>query len=147
MSKYIADVSVPISQPLGEAAASSTSIGVDVDAGGTSGATDCSVSMVESWTASLASTDAGASDSRAARLPDVRGAVEVCSTAMVGLRGAPMVTRMVYRLASLFGVGLIMRLLSCVTKVHITLVAVSIQLEEVVSPIRHDPHLLAQPPC
>ena len=55
MSKYIADMSVPISQPLGEAAALSTSIGVDVDAGGTNGATVGSVFMVGSWTAGLAS--------------------------------------------------------------------------------------------
>ena len=50
-------------------------------------------------------------------------------------------------LVSLPGEGLIVRLLSCVTIVHITLMAMSIQLEEVASPIRHDPHLLAQPPC
>ena len=70
LSKYIADVSVPISRLLGEAVASSTSIGVDVDAGGIDGATVGSVSMAGSWTASPASTGAGASDSWAARLPD-----------------------------------------------------------------------------
>ena len=91
----MADVSVPISRPLGEAAASSTSIGADVDAGGTSGVAESLVSMVESWAASPVSTDAGTSDSRAARLPDVGGAVKLCSTAMVGLRGAPTVTRIV----------------------------------------------------
>ena len=48
-------------------------------------------------------------------------------------------------LASLSGEGLIVRLLSRVTKVHIALMAVSIRLEEVASPIGHDPCLLAQP--
>ena len=49
-------------------------------------------------------------------------------------------------LASLFGTGLVMRLLSHVTKVHVVLMVASVWLEEVASPIRHDPHLLAQPP-
>ena len=44
--KYIVDVSVPISQPLVEAEASSTSIGVDMDTGSTSGAAAGSVSIV-----------------------------------------------------------------------------------------------------
>ena len=48
-------------------------------------------------------------------------------------------------LASLFGTGLVMRLLSRVTKIHIALVAASVRLEEVTSPIRRDPRLLAQP--
>ena len=95
LSKYIADVSVSISRLLGEVWASSTSIGADVDTGGTGGATVGSAFMVGSWTADPASTGAGASDSQAARLPDVGGAVELCSTALVGLQGAPTVTRMV----------------------------------------------------
>ena len=49
-------------------------------------------------------------------------------------------------LASLFGEGLVMRLLSRVTKVHITLAVASVRLEEVTSPIGRDPRLLAQPP-
>ena len=49
-------------------------------------------------------------------------------------------------LASLFGTGLVMHLLSRVTKVHVALAAASVRLEEVVSPIGRDPHLLAQPP-
>ena len=49
-------------------------------------------------------------------------------------------------LASLFGTGLVMHLLSRVTKVHVALVVASIWLEEVVSPIGRDPRLLAQPP-
>ena len=73
----------------------STSIGVDVDAGGTGGAAMGLVSMVGSWTAGLVLTGAGMSDSWAVRLPDIGGAVELCSTAMVGLQGAPTVTRMV----------------------------------------------------
>ena len=68
-----------------------------VDAGGTDGATVGSVSMAGSWTAGLASTGAGALDSRAARLPDAGGAVELSSTATAGLRGAPAVTKMVLR--------------------------------------------------
>ena len=49
-------------------------------------------------------------------------------------------------LASLPGEGLIVRILSHVTKVHVALAAVSVWLEEVVSPIGRDPRLLAQPP-
>ena len=49
-------------------------------------------------------------------------------------------------LASLLGEGLVMRLLSRVTKVHVMLTVASVWLEEVVSPIGRDPHLLAQPP-
>ena len=47
-------------------------------------------------------------------------------------------------LASLPGEGLIVHLLSHVTKVHIALAAVSVWLE-VASPIGRDPHLLTQP--
>ena len=50
-------------------------------------------------------------------------------------------------LVSLFGKGLVMCLLSHVTKVHITLTVASVQLKEVTSPIRCDPRLLAQPLC
>ena len=49
-------------------------------------------------------------------------------------------------LASLPGEGLIVCLLSRVTKAHVILMAASVQLEEVMSPIGCDPHLLAQPP-
>ena len=49
-------------------------------------------------------------------------------------------------LVSLPGEGLVMCLLSCVTEVHVMLAGASIWLEEVASPIRHDPCLLAQPP-
>ena len=73
-----------ISRPLGEAEASSTSIGVDVDAGSTGGATVGLVSMVGSWTEGLALTGVGASDSWAARPPNDGGAVEHSSTVMVG---------------------------------------------------------------
>ena len=48
-------------------------------------------------------------------------------------------------LASLPGKGLVVRLLSHVTKVHVVLAAASIRLEEVTSPIGCDPCLLAQP--
>ena len=48
-------------------------------------------------------------------------------------------------LVSLFGKGFVMRLLSRVTKVHVMLMAASVRLEEVTSPIGCDPHLLAQP--
>ena len=95
LSRYIADMSVPTSRLLGEAVASSTSIGVDVDAGGTDGAAVGLVSMAGSWTAGPASPGAGASDSRAAKLSDAGGAVELSSTATAGLRGAPTVTKMV----------------------------------------------------
>ena len=50
-------------------------------------------------------------------------------------------------LVSLPGEGLVVRLLSCVTKVHVVLTAASVQLEEVASPIGCDPCLLAQPLC
>ena len=80
---------------LGEAVASSTSIRVDVDAGGTDGAAMGSVSMAGSWTAGPASTGTSALDSQAARLPDAGGAVELSSTATAGLRGTPAVTKMV----------------------------------------------------
>ena len=50
-------------------------------------------------------------------------------------------------LGSLPGEGLIVHLLSRVTKVHVVLVAASIWLKEVASPIGCDPRLLAQPPC
>ena len=48
-------------------------------------------------------------------------------------------------LVSLFGKGFVMRLLSCVAKVHVALAAASIWLEEVAGPIRCNPCLLAQP--
>ena len=70
---------------------------MDVDAGGTSGTAVGSVSIVGSWTVGLTLTGVSASDSWAARLPDNGGAVELCSAVMVGLRGAPVVTRMVLR--------------------------------------------------
>ena len=56
----------------------------NVDTGGTSGTAVGLVSMVGSWTAGLASTGIGASDSQAARQPDDGGVVELCSTMMVG---------------------------------------------------------------
>ena len=93
----MADVSVPISQPLGKAEVSSTSIGVDMDTGGTGGTAMGLVSMVGSWTAGLASTSTSTSDSQAALLPDIGGAVELCLTVTVGLQGTPTVTRMVMR--------------------------------------------------
>ena len=47
-------------------------------------------------------------------------------------------------LASLSGEGLVMRLLSHVTEVHVTLMAASIWLKKVTSPIGCDPHFVAQ---
>ena len=75
----------------------STSIGADVEAGSTNGATTGSVSIVGSWTGGPASTGAGAADSQVARLPDNGGVVELCSTAVVGFQGDPAVARMVLR--------------------------------------------------
>ena len=49
-------------------------------------------------------------------------------------------------LVSLSGKGLVVRLLSRVTEIHIALAMVSIQLKKVAGPIRHDPHFVAQPP-